>query len=436
MDTSGKAGSAGLDSAVGAGIQSILALRAKEETGRPADIEARARNLYGVQILRCLADRQVEIATPEGPRRVIDCATNGPFALNQRSEVVQGAIDAITSYGALHSSIAAARAQTGIAAEICERLAAMKGGDSLGRIYPTTFAANMAAATGLAALDCTVVVHPNAHATVQSALESAFAPDRIIRTKNTAEVAAAFAKTTRRPVAIVEDGLYSMGRFADFSSFKDFLDNAPRGLLWLDDAHSVGMRGQDGRGEAMEQMAGYADRTLVTGSFGKAFGAAGGFLTGPSAFIRTALGVSVADRFSCNLDVAAQGAVLAAMKLLSRPGELETLQQGLEARLEMLDTALEAVGVTTEQSGTSIAFRVVPFAGPSEAIHAAGVLLEKAGFLTTPVYYPTIARGQGAIRISLSVGHSVSDVEALISAILPLLGGPIISWRKPAEALS
>jgi 7-keto-8-aminopelargonate synthetase-like enzyme len=401
-----------------------------QTAGRPtADQQARERNLYGVSILRCLSDRRVEIASAGGPKVVVDCATNSPFALNQRPEVITGALRAVREYGALHSSIAAARAQTGIAAEIMERLAAMKGGDSLARIYPTTFSANLAAAAGFAALDCTAVVHPNAHATVQSAIDAAFDPSRVIRTKNTAEVAGAFAKTTRRPVVIVEDGLYSMGRFADFDSFRSYLDTTLKGYVWLDDAHSVGMRGKDGCGEAMERMRGYEDRVLVSGSFGKAFGAAGGFLVGPSSFVTTALGVSVADRFSCNLDVAAQGAVLAAMKIVGVRGELESLQDALAERLKMLDDALAAAGVVTEQAGASIAFRVVPFAGPSEAIHAAGVLLDQAGFLTTPVYYPTIARGAGAIRISLSAGHAVADVEALIDALLPLL-------RRQTGALS
>lgn len=406
------------------------------EAGRSSsDHQARARNLYGVQLLRCGNGRRVQIATDAGPRWVVDYATNGPFAMNLRPEVVEGAIDALRGFGALHTSIASARAQTGLAAAILGALAEMKGEDSLARAYPTTFSANIATATGLAKLDCTAVVHPNVHATVQFALEGAFSPERLIRTKNTAAVATAFAKTTRRPVVVIEDGLYSMGAFADFEALKGFLDSSPRGLVWLDDAHSVGMRGKNGRGEAMERMQDRADRCIVTGSFGKAFGAAGGFLVGPATFVQTALGVSVSDRFSCNLDVAAQGAVLAAMGVLRRPGELRSLQDALSARLRRFDEALAGAGVATEQAGTSIAFRVVPFSGAAEAIRAAGILLDEAGLLTTPVYYPTIARGAGAIRVSLSVGHALEDVDALIAALLPLLASPVKRWpAAPANA--
>jgi 7-keto-8-aminopelargonate synthetase-like enzyme len=390
------------------------------------DVDARSRGLYGFEIRRCERGRRVEIVAADGPRCVIDFATNSAFDLNTRPEVVEGSIAAIKDFGASHASIAAARAQTGVASEITKRLSAMKGGDSAARVYPTTFAANTAAAAGLAAMDATGIVHTNAHATVQLATDGALEANRIIRTKNTAGVAAAFSMTTRRPVFVVEDGLYSMGRFSDFEAIQRFLDGCPRGMAWFDDAHSVGLGGRDGRGETMDRMERYTDRCVVTGSFGKAFGAAGGFLVGPAAFVEGVLGGSVADRFSCNLDIGAQGAVVAAMKLLATPGELESLQRQLAARLQRLDGGLAAIGVEPEQALSSIPFRVVPFSGPGEAIRAAGVLLD-AGFLTTPVYYPTIARGLGAIRLSVSTGHAMADVDALIEALIPHLTGRQLS---------
>jgi 7-keto-8-aminopelargonate synthetase-like enzyme len=244
--------------------------------------------------------------------------------LNLRNEVVERAIDQIRHFGTLHTSIAAGRAQTGIGGEIIRRLENMKGPDSMARIYPTTFAANCATAGGISQMNCTVVMHPNLHATVQFAIRGAVAPDRIIKTRNTAEVAATYAQGSRRKVVVVEDGLYSMGRFADFESLSKFLTRCPNGLVWFDDAHSVGMRGRDGRGEAMEQMQAHTGQTIVTGSFGKAYGAVGGFMTAPASFVRETLEVSVSDRFSCNLDVSAQGAILGAMELLANQASNST----------------------------------------------------------------------------------------------------------------
>ena len=51
------------------------------------DVESRKRNLYGVQILRCVPDRQVEIADGDESVWVLDFATNGSFGLNLRKEI-------------------------------------------------------------------------------------------------------------------------------------------------------------------------------------------------------------------------------------------------------------------------------------------------------------------------------------------------------------
>lgn len=389
----------------------------------PADQEARANDLYGIQMIECGENRCVRIKTQSGQQWATDFLSNSPFGLNTRSDVRRASAEAIDDFGALHSSVAMARTETAIVNEITHRLALMKTGDSQARIYPTTLSANIATAAGFAssAFDATAVVHPNAHATVQFAVKGAFAPGRIITSSNTLGVAGSFAKNTRRPVVIVEDGLYSMGNHADFQGLSDYLKNNANGWLWLDDAHSVGMQGENGRGKAMQSLASHEDRTVVTGSFGKAFGAAGGFMVGPRGFVDAMLRESVSDRFSCNLDVSAQGAILASMKILADPGEYRRLKEALAARLSLFDAMLAEAGIPTEQAGSTIAFRVVPCSDAASAIQIASTLLAQHSLITTPVYYPTIARGRGAIRVSLSATHRLADIRKLAQAFTTLL---------------
>ncbi len=406
-----------------------------DTAGTSADDDARRRNLYGMQILECGRNRTLRVLAAGGSRWVTDFLSNSPLGLNTRTEVSRASIDAIAQFGAVHSSVAMARAQTALTHEISRRLVEMKTGDSQARIYPTTLSANIATAAGFAAdaVDATAVVHPNAHATVHFAVKGAFAANRIITTRNTVAVASALARTTRRAVVVIEDGLYSMGGFADFEGLSRFLDDNANGQLWLDDAHSVGMHGSNGRGKAMEALQQHAGRTVVTGSFGKAFGAAGGFMVGPRAFVGGLLKDSVADRFSCNLDASAQGAILAAMKILATPAEHRRLSTTLAARLALFDSLLGAAGITTQQAGTDIAFRVIPCRDAAAAIASADTLLSLHDAITTPVYYPTIARGQGAIRISLSAAHTVDQVRQLGTALTALLAPPSLRNRRNTQ---
>jgi len=100
---------------------------------------------------------------------------------------------------------------------------------------------------------------------------------------------------------------------------------------------------------------------------------------------------------------------------------MRELQDALKIRLDRLDFALDKIGIHTEQRKTPIAYRVIPFSGPKEAIRGASILLNDEGFITTPVYYPTIAQGKGAIRISLSADHKIVDIDRIVIALDRLL---------------
>jgi 8-amino-7-oxononanoate synthase len=386
-----------------------------QESPSTHDQQAIELGLYRFVIRRIKPGRHIELI--DG-RWVADFATNCPLGVNERPEVRLAAVEAISDFGSVHSSIASARAGTWLAPEIAQRLAELKGPSSVARLYPTTLSANQAVSTGVVNADVHIVIDPRVHATVMAAIGK---PQNMHVCKNSVRLANEYAASSSRTVWLVGDGLYSMGGFADFASIRDFLFRNPNGRVWLDDAHSVGMLGKDGRGEAMEQLsdAEISDRVVVTGSFGKAFGAAGGFAVGSQAFISDMLKTSVADRFSCNIDIAAQGAILASMKLLADPSTLRGLQLELEKRLHCFDSTVIKHGLACEQHASKIAFRLVPFRDAETAISVAGKLLEN-GFITTPVYFPTIARGAGGIRVSISASHSVDQVRSLALLLVDL----------------
>jgi 8-amino-7-oxononanoate synthase len=372
------------------------------------DQQAYELGLYGFEIRRIRTGRQIELA--DG-RTVTDFATNCPLGVNEQPKVRLAAIEAIVDFGSVHSSIASARATTWMTSEIAERVSKMKGPGSSARLYPTTLSANQAVSAGISETGGHIVIDPRSHATVMSAVGK---PQNLHVCKDSVRLAGVYAASSGRSVWLVGDGLYSMGKFADFDAIIEFLRKNPNGYVWLDDAHSVGMLGNAGRGEAMERLSekSISDRVVVTGSFGKAFGAAGGFAVGSDAFITKMLKTSVADRFSCNVDVAAQGAILAAMEMLADGDALLDRQRALEERLKIFDSRLLESGIVCEQHASKIAFRLVPFATPEVAIEVAGKMLAK-GFMTTPVYYPTIARGVGGIRVSISAAHAPADVKTL-----------------------
>lgn len=81
-----------------------------DAAGASADDDARRRNLYGMQILECGRNRTLRVQAAGGSRWVTDFLSNSPLGLNTRTEVSRASIDAIAQFGAVHSSVAMARA--------------------------------------------------------------------------------------------------------------------------------------------------------------------------------------------------------------------------------------------------------------------------------------------------------------------------------------
>ena len=55
----------------------------------------------------------------------------------------------------------------------------------------------------------------------------------------------------------------------------------------------------------------------------------------------------------------------------------------------------------------------------AEAMQCSARLLEN-GFLIPAIRYPTVARGSARLRVTLTAGHSASDVDALAGALINL----------------
>ena len=51
---------------------------------------------------------------------------------------------------------------------------------------------------------------------------------------------------------------------------------------------------------------------------------------------------------------------------------------------------------------------------------AASAALQAEGFLVAAIRPPTVAEGQARLRVTLSVLHSDSDIDALVRALAPI----------------
>ena len=200
-------------------------------------------------------------------------------------------------------------------------------------------------------------------------------------------------KTNRR-VAYIADGVYSMGGVTNVEAIK-YLKNRYGLFTYLDDSHSLSATGDHGRGYIRSSFPAFDDSSIIVASLAKSFGASGGVVMfADLEHKQKTLRYGGPSNWSQSLNSAAIGAGRASVAL-HHTHELSLLQRRLQTNIELFDSL-----INTAQSGSFTAIRLIR-CGQAEIATRIAAYLADNGFFTAAVFFPVVARGESAIRITL-----------------------------------
>jgi glycine C-acetyltransferase len=209
---------------------------------------------------------------------------------------------------------------------------------------------------------------------------------------------------------MMTDGVFSMeGEEADLRELSRICGEAGV-LLVVDDSHATGVLGSTGRGTAQEQ--GVADRIPVTtGTLGKAMGsAAGGFVTGPKAFIQTLRQRSRTYLFSNSLPPAVVAGSLEAFRMLKEdPSPVVRLRENAA----YFRKAIAQAGFRIPHGSHPIVPVIV---GDTAKALAMGKALFEEGIYVSGFGYPVVPQGQARLRCQVSAAHQRGDLDRAVEA--------------------
>lgn len=216
---------------------------------------------------------------------------------------------------------------------------------------------------------------------------------------------------TRRasPPLIVTESVFSMD--GDFALLREIVELKEKYGAWLmlDEAHATGIFGQHRRGlaEAFE-LAGRID--VQMGTLGKALGSAGGYICGSRALIELLINRARGFIFSTAPPPAAAAAATAAIRFVqSAEGEARRVQ--LWARVDQVKSGL--TGGDWELPVVRSPIIPLILGGEDKAMQKAAELRAR-GIFVPAIRYPTVARGQARLRITVSATHSAGDANELL----------------------
>lgn len=229
-----------------------------------------------------------------------------------------------------------------------------------------------------------------------------------------ADADAALRQLRARPEAmalLATDGVFSMdGDIAPLRSLA-VAARSEDALLFVDDAHGVGVLGPYGRGSVAQAGLGVHEVPLQMITLGKALGGYGALVLGREDLIEAIEQRARPYLFTTAMPPALAAASCAAIELV-RGDPSRRLR--LAALVTRFRRGAAQLGLRLMDSHSAIQPVIL---GHNQAALDAAASLEAAGFLVPAIRPPTVAAGTARLRISLSAAHEDVHVDRLLDAL-------------------
>jgi 8-amino-7-oxononanoate synthase len=211
---------------------------------------------------------------------------------------------------------------------------------------------------------------------------------------------------------IVIEGVYSMdGDIPDLPRFVE-LRNRHRTFLMVDEAHSLGVLGQTGRGLAEHFGLKPTDVDLLMGTLSKTLASCGGYIAATADLVEYLRYTAPGFLFSVGMSPPDAAAALAALRLMQEePERVATLRA--RSRL-FLDLASRA-GLDTGHSHGSAVIPVI--VGDSRLALALSEALFLKGIFAQPIIHPAVTSQNARVRFFLSALHTEEQIRVAVEEI-------------------
>jgi 7-keto-8-aminopelargonate synthetase-like enzyme len=215
----------------------------------------------------------------------------------------------------------------------------------------------------------------------------------------------------QRPL-IISDGIFPI--FGRIAPVKEYLLIAEKynGIVWIDDAHGLGVLGENGRG-TVEHSGVTSERVFFGGTFSKAFGGFGGIIPGKKEFIDEIRNDQIQNGATPVPSVAA-AASLTGMRILKSNPEMRTK---LWLNANRLKSGLAQIGIKTDDTSVPIAAWKMKSVAEMQKIYNE---LKKKDIIIQLINYVGAGDG-GALRIVVFSTHTNEQIDNLVCELKRIL---------------
>lgn len=387
-----------------------------QEPANPWNIAAQLDELRAQELWRELRplDDSHGILVRAGDREWINFSSNDYLGLAHSQEMQSALAEGVAKYGGGSgaSRLVCGTHRAHITLE--EAIADFKGTEAA-LTFSSGFAVALGTITALLGAGDTIILDKLCHASLVDAARLSGATIRVFP-HNHLEKLERLLQTASGRVLVVTESIFSMD--GDAAPLREIAELKSRHGAWLlvDEAHAVGVLGPQGRG--LSAALGIDQQVdLHMGTLSKAFGLSGGYLAASRQVIDLLINRARSFIYTTAPPMHMAHALTAILGLL-RSGHGDQLRSKLHANVSQAERLLKDIGTAPPAVQAAILPVII---GEAALALTASARLRDSGFLIPCIRYPTVARGSARLRITLSAGHSPSQIAALGLAMQAVL---------------
>ncbi|WP_428375130.1 serine palmitoyltransferase [Lichenicoccus sp.] len=344
-------------------------------------------------------------------RKVLLFGTNNYLGLTFDALCVDAAVAALRADGTGTTGSRIANGTYGGHALLERRLARFLGRREV-MLFTTGYQANVGILPALAGADDYLLLDADSHASIYDGAKLSDAAVTRFRHNDPDDLYRRLRFLADRPgdKLIVVEGIYSM--LGDTAPLQEIAAVKRETGAWLlvDEAHSLGVLGEHGRGLA-EATGIEADVDFVVGTFSKSLGGIGGFCASDLPDFELLRLASRAYMFTASLPPSVIAGVMQALEVLeARPGLHATLNRNATRLYEGLAGAGFALGPTISPI---VSIRL----DDTRLAAAFWDRLLKAGIYVNLALPPATPERQSLLRTSVSAAHTQVQIDQAIGAM-------------------
>ncbi|ARJ40689.1 8-amino-7-oxononanoate synthase [Pantoea alhagi] len=275
-------------------------------------------------------------------------------------------------------------------------------------LFNSGYAANQAAIGALAKAGDRILADKLSHASLLEAASLSPATLRRFAHNQPESLQRLLTPQEAGETLVVTEGVFSMdGDSAPLGALHQLTQQAG-GWLLVDDAHGIGVQGEQGRGSCWQQ--GVRPELLIV-TFGKAFGISGAALLCDNDTANYLLQFARHLIYSTAMPPAQAEALRAALQAVQQGDDL---RQQLAANIARFRHGAAQLSLMLLPSSTAIQPLLV--GEDSQALTLASRLRQR-GCWVTAIRPPTVPPGTARLRLTLTASHTADDIDRLLEAL-------------------